>query len=200
METIHAYVEGFIQWILPFGPYGLFVMSFAESSFFPIPPDVLLMALAAAAPETALWLAAITSLASVLGGMFGYFLGLKGGRPLLYRFFKEEKVKVVERYYHRWDVWAVGMAGLTPLPYKVFTIAAGAFALNFPRFLLASVLSRSLRFFAVGLLFYFFGAAIQAFIKDYFGVLTVAFFALLFGGFYLMGRMGKKAVNQGEKG
>jgi len=196
-------VEGLMAWVVhfaytPYGVWALFTLAFVESSFFPIPPDVLLMALAALQPEKSLWFAAVCSVASILGGMFGYWLGYKGGRPLLYRLFKAEKIKVVEHYYQRWDVWAVGAAGLTPLPYKVFTIAAGVFDLNFPRFVLASVVSRSLRFFAVGALFWFFGEGIQRFIKDYFGWLTIGFFVCLVGGFYALSVMGKKAVKSGE--
>ncbi len=198
MSWLSQITHDFIAWVLPYGPWGLFGMAFAESSFFPIPPDVLLMALAAVNPANAIFLAAITSLASVMGGIFGYWLGYKGGRPLLYRWFKTEKVQVVERYYQRWDVWAVGMAGLTPLPYKVFTISAGAFNLDFIRFVIASIISRSARFFAVGTLFYYFGPQIQSFIKDYFALLTVAFFVLLFGGFYFIRHMAKRAAAKGQ--
>lgn len=192
-----------MQWVThfaytPYGTWALFALAFAESSFFPIPPDVLLMALAVAHPAQSLWFALVCSLASVLGGMFGYWLGLKGGRPLLYKLFKEEKIRVVESYYQRWDVWAVGAAGLTPLPYKVFTIAAGVFKLNFLRFVIASVVSRGVRFFAVGILFWLYGESIQGFIKEYFGWLTLAFFICLVGGFYAIKIMGKRAVTEKE--
>ena len=202
MDWIKETLEATMAWVThfaytPYGVWALFGLAFAESSFFPIPPDVLLMALAVARPEGSLWFAAVCSAASVLGGMFGYWLGYKGGRPLLYRLFSADKIRVVENYYQRWDVWAVGAAGLTPLPYKVFTIAAGVCALNFPRFVLASLVSRSLRFFAVGTLFWLFGAQIQSFIKDYFGILTAAFFVLLVGGFYFIKIMGKRAARQG---
>ena len=180
----------------PYGAWALLALSFAESSFFPIPPDLLLMAMAAVDPEHSLWYATICTTGSVLGGMFGYFIGLKGGRPLLHRLFKPEKVQVVEDYYNRYDVWAVGIAGLTPIPYKVFTIAAGVFAINFPRFVLASLASRGLRFFAEGLLFWFFGPQIQEFVKSYFEIITVVFAVLLVGGFYLLKIMGKHAAKK----
>lgn len=204
MDALREMLEGLMAWVThfahtPYGTWALFGIAFAESSFFPIPPDVLLMALAIGRPESSLWFATVCSVGSVLGGCFGYFLGLKGGRPLLYKLFSHEKIRVVENYYQRWDVWAVGAAGLTPLPYKVFTISAGVFALNFPRFLLVSVVSRSLRFFAVGILFWLYGKPIQGFIQEYFGWLTLAFFVLLGGGFYVIKVMGQRAVRDQEE-
>jgi membrane protein YqaA with SNARE-associated domain len=202
LDGISDIIHGLMDWVThfaytPYGEWALFGIAFAESSFFPIPPDVLLMALAVARPEGSLWFATICTAASVLGGIFGYWLGNKGGRPLMHKLFSKEKIAVVERYYQKWDVWAVGAAGLTPLPYKVFTISAGVFNLSFPRFLLASVISRAARFYAVGILFWLYGKPIQAFIKEYFGILTLAFFVLLFGGFYVIKVMGKKAAQGG---
>lgn len=203
MQAIKAWLAGMVAWVTHFahtsyGTWALFGFSFAESSFFPIPPDPLLMAMAAVHPENALWFATVCTAASVLGGMFGYFIGYKGGRPLLHRWFKSEKVQVVENYYHRYDVWAVGIAGLTPIPYKIFTIAGGVFAINFPRFVLASLLSRGLRFYAEGFMFWFFGPQIQTFIKSYFEWIMIAFAVLLVGGFYFLGVMGKKAIKKGS--
>ena len=210
LDSIRALIHGLKDWMVhfaytPYGDWALFGIAFAESSFFPIPPDVLLMALAVANPQSALWYATVCTIGSVLGGCFGYGLGKWGGQPVLrwlYRFklFNQEKIALVENYYQRYDVWAVGVAGLTPLPYKVFTITAGLFNLNFPRFVLASVVSRALRFYAVGTLFYFFGKPIQAFIDEYLGVLTVAFCVLLIGGFWVIRVMGKRAhQNKQEK-
>lgn len=199
MDWLKDLLQGTLDWVThfaytPYGTWALFILAFAESSFFPIPPDVLLMALAVAKPESSLWFATVCTAASVLGGAFGYWIGNKGGRPILDRFFKQEKILVVESYYQRWDVWAVGAAGLTPLPYKVFTISAGVFNLNFPRFMLASLLSRGLRFYAVGTLFWLFGDSIQGFIKEYFGWLTMGFFVLLVGGFWFIKIMGRRAA------
>jgi membrane protein YqaA with SNARE-associated domain len=202
IESISDMIHGLMDWVThfahtPYGGWALFGIAFVESSFFPIPPDVLLMALAVANPENSLWYATICTIGSVLGGCFGYVLGLKGGRPLMYKLFSKEKIAVVERYYRRWDVWAVGAAGLTPLPYKVFTISAGVCSLDFPRFLVASIASRALRFYAVGILFWLYGEPIQAFIKEYFGILSLVFFVLLIGGFWVIKHMGKKAVQEG---
>lgn len=184
-----------VEWATsPYGILALFAIALAESSFFPIPPDGLLIALCLAAPETAFLFALVCSIGSVLGGALGYLIGLKGGRPLLKRWFKSEKVRLVEDYYQRWDVWAVGVAGFTPIPYKVFTISAGVFELNFLRFILTSMVSRSARFFLVALLFYFFGETLRDLFEKYFALLTVAFFVLLFLGFYFIRVMGKRAV------
>lgn len=203
MDWIKDNLHALVEWVAhfahtPYGAWALFTLSFAESSFFPIPPDVLLLALCVAQPESSLWFALICSVASVLGGLFGYWIGLKGGRPLMMRMFNHKKVQVVEDYYQRWDVWAVGAAGLTPLPYKLFTISAGVFELNLPRFILASVLSRSARFFGVGVLFWLFGAAIQSFIKQYFGWITAGIFVLLVAGFWAVKIMGHRAVGKQE--
>ncbi|HVS01175.1 MAG TPA: YqaA family protein [Thermoanaerobaculia bacterium] len=185
-DTLRAmlhWVEGFAA--TPHGTWALFVISFLESSVFPIPPDVLLIALCVGDPSRSLWFALICSLASVLGGMGGYALGYFGGRPLLKRFFSARRVAAVESYYDRYNAWAIGIAGLTPLPYKLFTISGGACAINFKIFLLASVVSRSVRFFAVAGLIYLFGPPIKSFLEEYLDVLSVAFVILLVLGFWL---------------
>lgn len=194
-------VADLINWMLnwastPYGGAALFVFAFAESSFFPIPPDALLIALSLINPELAFLYAAVCSVGSVIGGMFGYGIGIWGGRRLMNRWFSSGKIQVVEQYYKRWDVWAVGMAGFTPIPYKIFTISAGVFALDFKRFVLVSVISRSGRFFLVAGLFYFFGELFQEIFKNYFGLIATAFFVLLFLGFYAVKVMGKRAVAQ----
>lgn len=186
-------------WILhwahtPYGGLALAVVAFCEASFFPIPPDPLLIALCIANPPLAFWYALICSLGSTLGGVFGYGLGRKGGRPLLERWLRAERLHQVQRQYQRWDVWAVAIAGFTPVPYKVFTISAGAFLLEFWRFVLASVLSRSTRFFLVAALFFFFGPAIRSFVFRYFNLLTILFFVVLFLGFWFLGKSSRRAA------
>ena len=176
----------------PHPGWWLFALAVAESSFFPIPPDVLLVTLGVARPEMAIWYALITSVGSVLGGGLGYAIGLYGGRPLLYRFFKDTKINAVERLYDRFNAWATGIAGLTPIPYKVFTIAGGALKINFKVFMLASMASRSLRFMTEGVLLYFFGEPIKDFLYSQFNWLSIAFVVLLVGGFWLMQHMGKR--------
>ena len=137
---IFDWVKDLSVWVMhwantPYGGLALFVLAFCESSFFPIPPDVLLIALCMANSPMSFWYALICSLGSTLGGMLGYGIGRIGGRPLLERWVRAERINLVQRYYQRWDVWAVAVAGFTPIPYKVFTISAGAFLLNFVRFI-----------------------------------------------------------------
>jgi len=195
LESVHALSEWVISWAYtPYGAMALALLAFAESSFFPIPPDVLLIALCLLNPKGALLYAAICSVASVLGGAFGYGLGRYGGRPLLKKMFSDAKVQMVEGYYHRYDVWAVGIAAFTPIPYKVFTVTAGVFLLNFKRFMLASFIGRSGRFFAVALLFFFFGKPIAAFIQAYLNILSVLFVLALVGGFVLIHYWSRKSL------
>jgi len=176
----------------PHPGWWLFALAVAESSFFPIPPDVLLVTLGVARPEMAIWYGVITSVGSVLGGGLGYAIGLYGGRPLLYRFFNENKINAVERLYDRFNAWATGIAGLTPIPYKVFTIAGGALKINFKIFMLASLASRCLRFMTEGVLLYFFGEPIKDFLYTQFNWLSIAFVVLLVGGFWLVQHLGKR--------
>ncbi|MFQ5669909.1 MAG: YqaA family protein [Acidobacteriota bacterium] len=167
----------------------LFLLALAEASFFPVPPDVLLLAVCLACPRHALRYAGICTGASVLGGVLGYVIGW-GFWELSSAFFFAHVpgftpgvFQKVADLYQRWDFWAVFAAGLTPIPYKVFTISAGVFSLNFPVFLLASLVSRGLRFGAEGFLILRFGAPVSDFIDRYFNWLSVAFAVLLVGGF-----------------
>ena len=176
------------QWILswahtPWGPLALFVLAFWESSFFPVPPDGLMIALAVGNLPFALGFSGIATVGSLLGAMLGYWIGLKGGRPILNRLFAQEKILFVERQYQKRDVWAVSIAGFTPIPYKIFAIGAGAFRLDFRRFMLASLLGRAGRFFLVGLLVTAFGEPIRAAIDQHLDWLALAFVVLLVLGF-----------------
>ena len=182
-------------WVLSwaFSPYAvpaLFGLAFAESSFFPIPPDVLLIALAISVPAKAFYYALICSAGSVLGGMVGYLIGyglmdVIGHRIVDFYGFTD-KWLLVGDLYNRYAAWAVGIAGFTPIPYKVFTIAGGAFKIDFLIFVLASAVSRSARFFIVAALIYKFGAPVRRFIDKYFDILAIVFVVLLVGGFILI--------------
>lgn len=168
----------------PYAPLALFIFAFWESSFFPIPPDPLLIAMAIATPELALLFALIATVASVSGALLGYWIGKRGGRPIVIRLFKEEKVRVAERLYQRYDVWAVGAAAFTPIPFKVFTITGGVARLNLKRFVVACTAGRGGRFFAVGILVFLFGSSIERAIDEYFEIFTIAFLVLLVAGFF----------------
>ncbi len=190
-ESLREIPHRMLHWVesfaaTPYGDWALFLIAFAESSFFPIPPDVLLIALCLGRPEGSMWFALLCSIGSVLGGILGYGIGYYGGRPVLKKFFKPQKIRAVESLYDRFNAWATGIAGLTPLPYKLFTISGGAFAINFKIFVVASIIARSLRFFAVAGLIYFFGEPIKAFIDRYLGLLSIAFVVLLILGYWLV--------------
>lgn len=183
------------DWVLhwaetPYGSWALFLLAFSESSFFPIPPDVLLIALAVAVPRKAMRFALICSVGSVLGGCFGYLIGWQFmgsiGAKIVVFYGLDDKVDYIGNLYRNYDAWAIGIAGFTPIPYKVFTIAAGMFKINFAVFIVASFLSRSARFFLVGGLIYLFGPRIQLFIEKYFNILAVAFTILLITGFVVI--------------
>lgn len=180
LPSFHEIWQWVISWSSsPYAEYALFLIAFAESSFFPIPPDVLLLTMGIARPEGALFFSTICTFGSVLGGVAGYVVGRFGGRPLLRKLISRAKIEKVEEYYHRHDVWAVGLAAFTPIPYKVFTISAGVFALSIPRFVLASTVGRGARFFLIGILLYFFGAPMGKWIERYINVLTFLVGALI---------------------
>ncbi len=202
-HDLHGLLIQLLQWVEAFaatsyGGWALFGLAFLESSIFPVPPDVLLIALCLGRPDLSFWFAAICALGSVLGGIAGYALGYFGGRPLLLKMFDAGKVRAVERYYDKYNAWATGIAGLTPLPYKLFTVSGGAFAINFKVFLIASAISRTVRFMVVAGLIYVLGETAKTFIEEYLNVLTIAFVILLVLGFWLIGRSASKAGNGPE--
>ncbi len=183
------------EWVLkwadtPYGSWALFILAFSESSFFPIPPDVLLIALAVGKPRKALTFALICSIGSVLGGIVGYLIGWQFmavvGHKIIAFYGLTEKVATMASLYNQYNAWAVGIAGFTPIPYKVFTISAGAFKINFLIFLFASAVSRAARFFLVGGLIFGFGPRIQVFIDKYFNILVIVFTVLLIASFFLI--------------
>jgi membrane protein YqaA with SNARE-associated domain len=182
-------------WVLhwaktPYGTRALFVLAFCESSFFPIPPDVLLITLAVVLPKKSLRYALVCSAGSVLGGCFGYLIGwqfMAAVGDAIIRFYGlMDKYEDMRQLYSLYDAWVVGIAGFTPIPYKVFTITAGAFRINFMVFLVASTVSRSARFFIIGGLIHLFGPKIQSFIERYFNSLAIAFVILLILGFVVI--------------
>lgn len=183
MNSLKAIARWTLERFIPMGPWGLFIVSFAESSFFPVPPDILLIALALVSPKDGLFLAFITTSGSVLGAIFGYFIGLKGGRPLLEKFVSKERIRLVHDYFNKYEAWAIAIAGFTPIPYKLFTISGGVFYINFTRFVIASILSRGARFFLEGASIFIFGPVIKGLLDKYFNLFTILFFVLLIAGF-----------------
>ena len=171
----------------PHAIWAMAAVAFVESSFFPIPPDILLIPMIIAAPTRWWRVALVCTVASVLGGALGYWIGAAlfetVGQPMLDFYGKGGQIEDFRAKYDQWGAWAVFIAGVTPFPYKVITIASGALSLDFATFMVASVLARGLRFFVVAFLLWKFGAPIRDFIDRRLGLVSVAFVAILLGGF-----------------
>lgn len=183
------------DWVLSwadsrYGAWALFAIAFAESSFFPIPPDVLLMALALGARKLSFRFAAICSVGSVLGGLLGYAIGALAfdtiGQPIIEFYGAADKYDQIGLLYDQHGFWVVFLAGFTPIPYKVITIAGGVFKISLLPFAVASTVGRSARFFLVAGLIYAFGDPVRSFIDRWFNILTIVFSLLLVGGFVLL--------------
>lgn len=170
--------------------HALGAVSFAESSFFPIPPDVLMIPMVLARRERAWLIAAVCTLASVAGGLAGYAIGYfvfeSIGQAVITFYGLEQKVADFQTFYAAWGSWVVFVGGLTPLPYKLVTILSGAAAFDLWLFVASSVLARGLRFFLVAALLRQFGPPIKAFIERRLNLLTVVFVVLLIGGFIVI--------------
>lgn len=180
-----SFINNFVQFVQAYGIAGLIAVSFAESSFFPIPPDVLLIPMAFMNKNLALLYALLTTVSSVIGGIFGHFLGKKFGKPFLKKLFKEESINKVENYFDKYGGWSIAVAGFTPIPYKIFTISAGAFNVRISTLIAASIFGRGARFFLEGLIILFFGDTAKYLISNYFEVITVAITAVLILGYYI---------------
>ncbi len=166
----------------PKAPAYLAALSFSESSFFPIPPDVMLAPMVVAAPEKAWRLAGLTTICSVLGGLAGFFIGVfafEAITPWLKDFGYWEAYELARDWFDRWGFWAVLAAGFSPIPYKVFTIAAGTMAMPLFPFTVASAIGRASRFFLVAGLLRWGGPRFEATLRRYIDVIGWAFVALL---------------------
>ena len=168
----------------------LAAIAFIESSFFPIPPDILLIPMVLAARTRAWRIALVCTVASVLGGMAGYAIGYflyDGiGRPLLEFYGYAERFAEFQGRYNEWGAWIVFIAGITPFPYKVITIASGVTGLDLATFTIASILARGIRFYLVAALLYWLGPPVRDFIEKRLGLVTSVFVVLLFGGFIVL--------------
>lgn len=194
--TLHLYTFGLIRklydWVLSwahkkYSSLALFILAFSESSFFPIPPDVLQIALSVAKPKKSFFYALISSIGSVLGGIFGYLIGYflfdSIGKVIIDALGYQAQFNAVGELYKSYAFLAILTAAFTPIPYKVFTIAAGFWQVGLLPLITASIIGRSARFFLVATLFYFFGPKIKEFIDKYFNLLTIIFLLMLIGGF-----------------
>ena len=198
------WIRDLYDWILKwsdskYGAVALVVFSFSEASFFPIPPDVLLIALALGARTKAIQYGILCSIGSVVGAIFGYSIGQFlwwGGEGTfsglaIFFFdaipgFTRDMFYQIQDKYETWNFWIIFTAGFTPIPFKLFTITSGAFSINFPMFIIASTISRSARFLLVSGLIWKYGAPIQEFIDRYFNKLAILFTIFLIGGFFLI--------------
>lgn len=196
-------VRRLYDWVLSWsesrwGTLALFILAFAESSFFPVPPDVLLIALCLGAPKKSFKYALVCIAGSVLGALGGYAIGYflwqnaAGDYTTLANWFFDHNIFTREGFdnvggmFDKYNFWIIFTAGFTPIPYKLFTIAGGLFHINLPMFVIASIVSRGLRFFVISGLIWKFGAPIKVFIDKYFNWLAVAFTVLLVGSFFLV--------------
>ncbi len=164
-------------------------VSFAESSFFPVPPDVVLAPMVLARPDRAYFYAAVCTLASVLGGMLGYVIGYflePVGIWMLGQMGKADVFTRSQDVFNRYGVWAVVIGGFTPLPYKVVTIASGIFAFSFPLFIALSVVTRGARYFMIAYVVRTFGPAMLPVIERRLLTFTVLGIMVLLGGFLLL--------------
>ncbi|MCL2304740.1 MAG: DedA family protein [Planctomycetaceae bacterium] len=200
MEPDVAKKRGVIRrmydWVLswadtPYGTPALFIISFMESSFFPIPPDVLQIALSAGKPRRAFWYATVTLLGSITGAFLGYLIGYavwEATQGFFYaaHLFSEENFRRVKELYQEYGFWAVLISAPTPIPYKIFTIAAGVCELALLPFFIASVLGRGARFYLVAAIMYFFGPTVKSWIEKYFELFMTLFGVLLVGGFLVI--------------
>lgn len=180
------------DWILDLAaarhaPSALGIISFVESSFFPIPPDVMLIPMVIARRQAAWRFALIATIGSVIGGLFGYLIGAflfeQVARPIIEFYGYGSAFAQFRDAFNQWGLLIVFVFGLTPFPYKVITIASGVTGLNLPIFILSSIVSRGARFFIVSALLYWFGPAIRDFIEKRLGLMFTVFCLLLLGGF-----------------
>lgn len=167
--------------------WALFIIAFIESSFFPIPPDVLLIPMVLARRHAWARIAFVATAGSVIGGLFGYWIGAalmdSWGHAILTFYGKEAAFEQISGRFAQWGGWAVLIAGVTPFPYKVITIFSGAVQLSLPLFIAVSVLARALRFFVVAWLLWRFGPPIRDFIERRLGLLFTLLVAGLLAGF-----------------
>ena len=198
------WLKNLYNWVLEWsnskwGAFALFLLAFTEASFFPIPPDVLLIALCLGSRSKSLYFVAICSLGSALGAIFGYSIGYFlwwNGSQEFSQFanfffniipgFSTDIFFDIKQKYEEWNFWVIFVSGFTPIPFKVFTVSAGAFNINFNLFLIASLIARSARFLIIGGLIWRFGDPIRSFIDKYFNILAFLFSFLLVGSFFII--------------
>lgn len=174
----------------PYAMTALFLLAFAESSFFPLPPDILLIAIAVSVPKRSFKAAFWCAIGSVFGGVFGYYIGFalfeSIGKPIVEFYNYQDKWVQFTDQYQIYGSWFLAAASFTPIPYKISTIASGAANMNLAVFITISAIGRAARFFLIGTLFYYYGPMMKKYIEKYFDKLSIAFLILLIGGFVVV--------------
>ena len=175
----------------PYALWALAAVAFVESSFFPIPPEVIMIPMIIAAPRRAFLIAGIAMVASVLGGLFGYYIGAvlfeTVGQPIFDFYGKSDAVAAFSDQFNTYGAWAVLVAGVSPFPFKVITIMSGVTGLSLTVFIISAIIARTLRYFIIAALLWKFGEPIRDFIERRLGLMFIVFCVLLFGGFAMIG-------------
>lgn len=187
-----SFIQTLIEWLLswadsPWAPLVLFAVAFEDSVLVPVPPEPLQIAMSLSERSLAMPYAALVTVASVLGATLDYYIGRWGGRPVAERFVNKRRLERVTRFFQRWDIWGVGLAAFTPLPYPVFAVVSGIAELKLWRFLAASVVGRGARFFGIGAGVYLFGEQVQSLVTNYLSLATLIV-GLLILAIYLISR------------
>lgn len=175
MKIFSTLYEKAMNWARhPKAPWFLGGLSFAESSFFPVPPDVMLAPMSLAKPSKAWYYASLTTITSVLGGILGYFIGVFAFdfiAPILHDYGYYERYELAKSWFEAWGFWAIFLAGFSPIPYKIFTIASGVIGMAFLPFLIASLFGRGMRFFMVAGLMAWGGAPMEKKLHQYMDII-----------------------------
>jgi membrane protein YqaA with SNARE-associated domain len=188
-------LKSLYDWLLRLaaGPHAmaaLAAVAFVESSFFPLPPDILLIPMALAKPRRAWWIATVCTISSVAGGFLGYAIGYflfdAIGRPVLEFYGAMGRYEALKQAFDQWGAWIIILKGMTPIPYKLVTIASGVAKFDLLTFAVASLISRSLRFFLLAALLWAFGDRVRDFIEKRLMLVTTVFAASLVGGFLVL--------------
>ena len=177
-------LDSFLTWtqstLMPFGIWGVGLLAFMESAFFPIPPEVLLFPLVLLDPSNALWYALIATISSTFGSFLGREIGRRGGKPLLKKFASTANINRAEKLFKKYGSWSLAISGFTPIPYKVFTITAGALNHNdMVSFTIACTLGRGARFFIAALVLSHFGPQLLPFVEEQLGLFALGLIILL---------------------
>ena len=177
LTDLTTWIEGFYN--SQYAALILGIIALAESIFFPIIPDIFLISISILKPETAIWMALITVIGSITGAVIGYHISKVIGTQLIHRFMKQKHLESAYNLFQKYGIWVILIAAFTPIPYKIFVIAAGFFKYNFKQFIIASIIGRSIRFMTLGVMLYFAGDTIRSTISNQFETIVLIFSIIL---------------------